>query len=92
MITRNRKTKEQLLSEISELKNQILELETEVKSLRNRNEHPYHKVNKPNEPGSNKELLEESERRLKRLMSNLPGMAYRCLNDDNWTMEFVSEG
>ncbi len=36
--------------------------------------------------------LLESERRLSTLMSNLPGMAYRCLNDDNWTMEFASGG
>jgi len=38
------------------------------------------------------ELLTESERRLSTLMANLPGMAYRCLNDEFWTMKFVSEG
>jgi two-component system cell cycle sensor histidine kinase/response regulator CckA len=36
--------------------------------------------------------LRESQRQLFTLMGNLPGMAYRCANDDRWTMEFVSEG
>jgi len=36
--------------------------------------------------------LRESERQLSTLISNLQGMAYRCKNDENWTMEFVSEG
>ena len=36
--------------------------------------------------------LRESQRMLSTLMSNLPGMAYRCLNDEHWTMKFVSEG
>jgi PAS domain S-box-containing protein len=36
--------------------------------------------------------LKESERALSTLMSNLPGMAYRCLYDENWTMLFVSSG
>ena len=38
------------------------------------------------------QALEESQRTLKNLLSNLPGMAYRCRNDQDWTMEYVSEG
>lgn len=38
------------------------------------------------------ELIKENERKLKTLISNLPGMAYRCLNDRQWTMEFISDG
>ncbi len=34
----------------------------------------------------------ESQRQLATLMSNLPGMAYRCRCDRFWTMELVSEG
>lgn len=29
---------------------------------------------------------------VQRLMDNLPGMAYRCRNDPDWTMDFVSGG
>ncbi len=35
---------------------------------------------------------EESERRLKTLISNLPGVVYRCKADSNWTVEFLSDG
>jgi PAS domain S-box-containing protein len=36
--------------------------------------------------------LAESQRQQLTLLSNLPGMAYRCKNDPDWPMEFVSEG
>jgi len=36
--------------------------------------------------------LLEQRRVMETLLGNLPGMAYRCLNDADWTMKFVSEG
>lgn len=36
--------------------------------------------------------LRESQRMIATLMSNLPGMAYRCLDDADYTFEFASEG
>ncbi len=36
--------------------------------------------------------LWESERSKSLLIANLPGVAYRCRFDRDWTMEFVSEG
>lgn len=36
--------------------------------------------------------LRSRKRQLATLMDNLPGMAYRCLYDEYWTMKFVSSG
>ena len=36
--------------------------------------------------------LKELERRHETLLGNLPGMVYRCYNDENWTMSMISQG
>ena len=36
--------------------------------------------------------LRESERMMSTLLANLPGVAYRCRNDSNWSMVFLSQG
>jgi len=38
------------------------------------------------------QALKESERSKELLLSHLPGLAYRCRNDRDWTMEYVSPG
>ncbi|NLN55805.1 MAG: EAL domain-containing protein [Clostridiales bacterium] len=37
-------------------------------------------------------MLKEVERRQSVLLSHLPGLAYRCYYDREWTMQFVSDG
>lgn len=38
------------------------------------------------------EGLKESNRQLSTLLANLPGVSYRCRNDRDWSMIFISEG
>jgi PAS domain S-box-containing protein len=54
----------------------------------------FRNVNEPNSSPQSEvdRTLREDQRRLSTLLSNLPGMAYRCKNDRAWTMEFVSDG
>lgn len=37
-------------------------------------------------------MIRRQDRQLATLMDNLPGLAYRCLYDEHWTMKFVSSG
>jgi len=38
------------------------------------------------------EKLKESTRKINTLINNIPGVVYRCLDDKDWTMEYISEG
>lgn len=38
------------------------------------------------------ENLRQSQRQLATLISNLPGYVYRCQNDRDWTLQYISEG
>jgi len=37
------------------------------------------------------EQLRQSEERIRSMVSNMPGVVYRCLLDDDWTMLFISD-
>lgn len=37
------------------------------------------------------QVVQENQRVITSLMSNTPGLLYRCNNDNNWTMSFISE-
>jgi len=50
------------------------------------------RIETENELLISKEKIIESSRKLDTLIGNLKGMVYRCRNDKNWTMEYVSNG
>jgi PAS domain S-box-containing protein len=66
----------------NQLIHEIMELRRRLAELK-----PLEKEHKRTE-----ESLLESERKLATLIGNLPGVVYRCLNDENWTMEYISDG
>ncbi len=37
------------------------------------------------------ERVKQSEERIRSMVENIPGVVYRCLMDDNWTMLFISD-
>lgn len=59
------------------------------------NDHQYKNICLIQDITERKEMeraLNESERSKSVLLANLPGLAYRCNNDEEWTMQYVSQG
>ena len=71
-----------------------LEVASLAKPGESEKEHPLHMwiIQDINERKLAKEELEESERSKSVLLSNIPGIAYRCLHNRDRRMLFVSEG
>ncbi|NLJ96975.1 MAG: EAL domain-containing protein [Clostridiales bacterium] len=66
-----------------------------VASLTESNDHQYNHiclVQDITERKKIEEALNESERSKSVFLSQLPGLAYRCNYDQEWTMQYVSEG
>jgi PAS domain-containing protein len=73
------KTKEQLMLELIHYREQVHKMTSEQS-------HSTDIIENNNRiSGLNKLQLEE-------LLHHLPGMAYKCLNNEDWTMEYVSDG
>lgn len=49
-------------------------------------------LNRTNELSRTNEIVIEREQEVQRMLSNLPGVVYRCADDECWTMMFLSEG
>jgi len=63
-----------------------------VRSPENRTGGVVGTINNISDRVSEEELLLANQRTLTAMLNDLPGMVYRCRNNPDWTMEFVSGG
>jgi PAS domain S-box-containing protein len=78
-----------ILQDITKIK------ENEQKIIQKNNEYEAlnEELKRTNKKLSNaKRKSEENQKKLKTLIGNLKGVAYRCKNDKDWTMQFISNG
>ncbi len=101
---RERKIAETLLAqknvELSNANKELIELNSELETINKELADANIKLESANrmltesrtEVIEKNEMLIESRRKLATLIENLPGIVYRCHNNRDWTMEFISSG
>lgn len=79
-ITSQKKTEEIIKAQLIEIKS----VNEEINAINNDLERRIEDINRLNID------LRISENKFRTLVKNIPGVVYRCLNDKNWTMLFIS--
>ncbi len=73
----------------------VLDILLNVDTVYNRNGDPLHSLSTHldiTELKRHEQRIHEQERRWLTLLDNIPGMTYQCLEDEYWTMLFLSKG
>ncbi|NQU84522.1 MAG: PAS domain S-box protein [Mariniphaga sp.] len=86
VMLRIKKAEDELQAEKFQLDKKV---KKKTKELRENNEKLNLEITKRKQV---EEVLHNRERTYETLLNNLPGFTYRCKNDKNWTMDYISAG
>ncbi|HRW62222.1 MAG TPA: PAS domain S-box protein [Bacteroidales bacterium] len=86
-ITERKKNEKIITEQLEEIKMQNEEIKSVNEELNAVNDDLQARVDEIKKLNDN---LKESEEKFRTLVRNIPGVVYRCYNDEDWTMQFIS--